>query len=964
MGSLRLAWDWLVRSFSGTPGRRFSGYPAGPIDAAVSALMNGTGRAGRAEALSVPAVLRGRNLICGSISTLPLRQFDANNNVVPLSLLQQIDPDVANGVTLAQTVEDLLFEGISWWRITAFGFDKYPTSARHLDYSTVSLQPPTSNPSLLPGGYDPRGAVVYVDGEPVPAAQIIRFDSPNAPLLVAAARAIRRALLLDRTAELYGGNPRPLDYFAPADGATDPADEDVAAFLGDWAGYRQRRATGYVPGWAQYHTVDTPTPAELQLVELQQRAALDLANAMGLDPEDLGVSTTSRTYQNSTDRRLSKVNDTYSPYMQAIAGRLSMPDVTKRGCRVAFDLDDYLRADPLTRAQVNAIYLDKGVTDVDEVRAEEQLPPLTAAQRRARSAAAQTQPSAPVDNVRALRPVSASFSGPEHTFVSMPSHHEFKVDTEQRTVEGIVLPYGKYAHNGGYKFRFAPDALQLTETSRNKLLRDHAYAAPLGRLLDQRETPGGKWAKYKVARGEDGDRALALADDGVLDGFSVGVDFDLATDTVPDPDEEGALLVRRADWRESSLTAMPAFDDARVTRVAASRTHQQKEEAVPDTETQAAPAAPDLAAQFAAFQQWQQTGQPAEERPTVDPTRRTAALSVAEAKPYRFDRQGNLRRGSHEFSTDVFAATLMNDGAALARVNEFIRAQFDVTTGSVDELNPTRQRLDMYVDQRDFRYPLWDAINKGTLTDVTPFTFPKFNSAGSLVANHTEGNEPSSGTFTTATGGTVTPTAVSGKMKISRETIDQGGNPQVTNLIWRQMLKAWYEALEAFAVSTLDAASPTQIDFSGSPGLADDDLDQAITAEFAKLQFVRGGFSMDNLFTQIDLYLALVAAKGSDGRRLYPALGPTNANGQVRTRYAALDINGVVALPAWALAATGTVAASSYLFDSDSVWGWASNPQRLDFNIEVANLYIGLWGYKAAVITDLAGVREVVYDPA
>jgi hypothetical protein len=294
---------------------------------------------------------------------------------------------------------------------------------------------------------------------------------------------------------------------------------------------------------------------------------------------------------------------------------------------------------------------------------------------------------------------------------------------------------------------------------------------------------------------------------------------------------------------------------------------------------------------------------------------------------------------------------------------EFVSAQFDVVGSNVDELNPTRQRPDLYVDQRAFRYPVWDAINKGTLPDVTPFTFPKFNSASGLVAAHSEGIEPSSGSFTT-TGQTVTPTAISGKAKISRETWDQGGNPQISNLIWRQMLKGWYEALEAAAVAVLDAATPTAIDMSGTPGLADDDLDQALTSAFASLQFVRGGFSMNNLFAQIDLYKALVAATDDNGRRLYPALGPQNATGTVSGRFASLDINGVTALPAWALAATGTVAASSYLFDSDSVHGWASAPQRLDFNIEVANVYIGIWGYKATAISDINGVREVIYDPA
>ncbi len=65
------------------------------------------------------------------------------------------------------------------------------------------------------------------------------------------------------------------------------------------------------------------------------------------------------------------------------------------------------------------------------------------------------------------------------------------------------------------------------------------------------------------------------------------------------------------------------------------------------------------------------------------------------------------------------------------------------------------------------------------------------------------------------------------------------------------------------------------------------------------------------------------------------------------------------------LAASGTVAASSYLFDRESVHGWASAPQRLTIDqTEVANVYVGLFGYKATAISDINGVREIVYDPA
>jgi HK97 family phage prohead protease len=971
--------------------RTFDSAPR-PIDQMIGEMLGRglTPRASRAEALSVPAILRGRNVIC-SVATLPLRQLAPDRTEVPLPLLGQIDPDVPNLVTLSQTVEDLLFEGIAWWRVLQRGADGYPTAAQHCAQSSVSLQPPATmrpQPSPLPGGHDPRDASVWVNGDPVPAREMIRFDSPNPGVLHSAGRTVRRALLLDQLATLYANDPRPLDFFTPDPNADEPEDDDVRDILSEWAASRRERSTAYVPKALKYNTVDAPSPADLQLVELQRQAALEIANALGLDPEDLGISTTSRTYANVVDRRQDKINDVLAPYMLAITQRLSMGDVTKRGYRVVFDVDDYLRSNPTERANVQKIYLEMGVVTRDEIRAAENLPG-----RAPEPEQAAADPAATVATVTPLRPREAAAAGRTASrfddrarFTADLPVVGFKVDRTKRTIEGVVLPYGEIASKGYERFRFLPGALQYGEQCRVKLLRDHDYGRPLGVMIHDEESDGGRLARWRIARGADGDEALSLAEDGVLDGLSVGVDFEPGTDTTYDADN-GVTLVHRADWRETSLTAMPAFDSARVTSVAASRSQGDPMDpcttcgqphapgvacgavipppaAVPPTPPPVSPTGltQDMAAAFAAFMQTRQPAAP--EGPTfVNPVRQTAATRVTDAAPYRFDRQGNLRPGTHEFSADLIAALRDGDAASHQRALAFVQRQFDVITTDVNELNPTTNRPDLYVDQRSFRYPMWEAINKGTLTDITPFTFPKFSSAGSLVAAHTEGVEPSSGTFVT-TSATVTPTAISGKAKISRETWDQGGNPQIGNLIWQQMLKGWYEALEAAAVTLLDAASPTQIDLSGTPGLANEDLDQALTQAFAALQFVRGGFSMDNLFTQIDLYKALIAAVDANGRRLYPAFGPANAIGTVRPRWGALDLNGITALPAWALAATGSVVASSYLFDSDSVHGWASTPQRLTIDMtEVANVYIGIWGYKAAVISDTNGVREILYDP-
>jgi hypothetical protein len=351
-------------------------FQAGPSLALLNLLATaeaGADTATRAEALSVPAVQRGRNMIC-SIATLPLIQIGPDRERVRNPLLAQFDVDVPNVVVLSQTLEDLVFDGISWWEVTATDFPGYPISVRHLDVGSVAVHAPGSQPAPLPSGIDPRGATVWVNGVEVPAARVIRFDSPNPGVLRVGGRPIRRAILLDQAAALYAEEPRPLDYFTDREDADPLGDDEIADLLPKWKAWRQERVTAYVPWSLEYRTVDSPSPADLQLAQLQKQVTLELANLFGLDPEDLGISTTTRTYQNAVDRRRDRINDVLAPYMRALTDRLSMGDVTRRGHLVTFDLDDYMKANPTERVEFYRAMVEMGAMDAAEVRAAEDLP--------------------------------------------------------------------------------------------------------------------------------------------------------------------------------------------------------------------------------------------------------------------------------------------------------------------------------------------------------------------------------------------------------------------------------------------------------------------------------------------------------------------------------------------------------------------------------------------------------------
>ncbi|MGW5239491.1 phage portal protein [Monashia sp. NPDC004114] len=911
-------------------------------------------RISRREAMEVGAVKRSRELIAGALGSLPLDQYDLNNEVKTSALLNQPEPDVARSVTMTRTYEDMLFEGRAWWFVLARDWTNYPVSVRRLDPCSVTITPDCKvyvTPGMNQGTVDEWPA----------DRDLIRFDSPNDPLLIAGARAIRTARALQAAASRHSDGVPPVDWFTPADGA-DLDDDEVLEVLNAWRAARLQRSTAYVPGSLKYNTAGW-NPEQLQMAEAQQEAVLEIARHAGVDPEDLGVSTTSRTYQNAQDRYQARIKDTLRSYMVAFEDRMRMGDVTPRGNYVKTNLSELLRSDDKTRFETYQIGLEVEAITHEEIRAAEGKPPLTEPAPQEDSMAASAEPATTFDSGPVIR-------------LDAPGAQTFEVDVEKRTIRGLAVPYGKVATSGGSKYRFSPRSLKFSDISRVKMWVGHDPTQAVGVMFEADSRADGMYAAWRIARGPEGDRALSMADDGVWDGLSVG----LGEGGQFTQGKDGVYDVLDAPWMETSLTPAPAFDDARVHSVAASAAHEGRsplmgenttEQVAPET----APEAPDFSALSSTIEKAIAAGfaalaPQAPEGPQVIPAAGGAArFTVTEGPLYRFDGT----RGQYDFSTDMFAAYGLGqngrDAEAEQRVLRFMSEAFGpkfVTTTDTAAVNPTGYRPDMYVDQQKFTTPLRDAFFKGALTDVTPFVFPKLNTESGLVNDHVQGTEPTAGTFSTANGGTVTPAAVSGRAHITREVADQGGNPQVSQLIWNTIVYEYLKALENKAAAMLAAASPAEFSaaiVAGANTVAN--LAAPIEAAIAGLNFAAGGNRFNYVATHLDLYKALAALKDGQNRPYYPVINPTNANGQTVAGFKSLNVAGTQFDPVWSigLVSDGTPH-KSYLADTSVVYFWHSAPTRLDRLQEKVEGYdLGVWGYWAGVIADATGLQKITYDP-
>jgi HK97 family phage portal protein len=322
----------------------------------------------RHDAMTVPAVARARNLIAGTIASMPLEMFITDQStqerrqVPPLPWVEQPQIDIPRMTTLAYTVDSLWFYGRGYWMVTeVYAEDGRPRRFRWVDPLDVTFDVD------LQTGLVTR---YYVKLNPTPltgVGSLVVFTSIDEGLLIRAGQTIRTCLELERSALEFARNPAP-SITLKNTGMDLPADQ-VQALLDRWR--ESRRAAGgavaYLSAALEMDSVGF-SPKDLAMVEAREFQVFEIARATGLPAALLSANVGSMTYQNVQAERRGLVDLALQPYMSAIEQRLSMDDVTPRGTTLMFTPNDFLRATPIEEAQLLAVLLDREVITSDEAR--------------------------------------------------------------------------------------------------------------------------------------------------------------------------------------------------------------------------------------------------------------------------------------------------------------------------------------------------------------------------------------------------------------------------------------------------------------------------------------------------------------------------------------------------------------------------------------------------------------------
>jgi len=323
----------------------------------------------RQDAMTVPAIKRCRDLIAGTIATIPLEYYkkSTGEKIAPPRWVEQPSLNQPRFVTILWTVDSLLMYGTAYWQIKeVYAEDGRMARAEWIANTRVTFD--TDFPSTIITQY-------YVDGMPVPMSGIgslITFQKDEG-ILNTSARTIQSAIDIHRAAAIAAQTPMPTGYIRNNGADLDP--KEVSGLLAAWKNARLNRSTAYLTSTLEYQPTSF-SPKEMAYAEAIQNTATEIARLCGVPPYYLSADqNTTMTYANVQDERRQFIW-MIQPFIAAIEARLSMDDISTAGHYVKFAVDDtFLRTNPMDRLLVIEKMLALGLITTQQAMEMEDLSP-------------------------------------------------------------------------------------------------------------------------------------------------------------------------------------------------------------------------------------------------------------------------------------------------------------------------------------------------------------------------------------------------------------------------------------------------------------------------------------------------------------------------------------------------------------------------------------------------------------
>ena len=501
-------------------------------------------------------------------------------------------------------------------------------------------------------------------------------------------------------------------------------------------------------------------------------------------------------------------------------------------------------------------------------------------------------------------------------------------DTERRVISGKIMEYGAVGITSAGPVIFERGAIQIPAASKVKLLAQHNQSDPIGRAQSFSEDGDFIYGSFKISASSKGTDYLTLAAEDLISGLSVGVDV------ISSEPKDGHLLVKSAKLIEVSLVESPAFENAIVTKVAASAENN------PTTESEAVAmtTAPEETAT-----------EPVAEVPVVEASRPvvSAAYTVGEVRsPIKTHAQYlqhmvAARLGNDESAEYVRAADAVGRKLLTAADNSF------TTNGAFSPIPYSPGVIDatVYNDR-----PTIDAC--GGALPLPPhgmkISHPKITTAGTAAIVNEAASTASTQLVSSYVDATVV--KIASEQITSVELLERSG-PSFYDAMFKNISKAYARAANAAVIAEIVSGGTQATQQAATMAGLEAFVAQAAPAVYA------GSKEMPTAFIGgASVWSLLIGALDGSNRLKYNALNPMNASGVASPRSLRGDFMGLDLWIDSAMVAT-TIDDCAFIVNPASICIYESPTLTMSTNMtgdgEVKILLYGFFAVKTLIATGL-----------
>ena len=497
-------------------------------------------------------------------------------------------------------------------------------------------------------------------------------------------------------------------------------------------------------------------------------------------------------------------------------------------------------------------------------------------------------------------------------------------DTERRIISGKVMEYGAIGSTSVGPVVFERGSIQIPNTAKIKLLAQHEPNNPIGRAQSFSTEGNFIHGNFKISNSSKGTDYLTLAAEDLVSGLSVGVEV------IASLPKDDYLLVTAATLVEVSLVESPAFENATVTKVAASESEAEQEPTQPTTETESEAVV-------------EQT--PAAAIPEVETAPAVEASRTTITTPYNSQTVRHGITSAGQMLKHKILAAQGNDESKL-----WLTAADDFSSAGLG-FTPTQYLRDIVSTEGNFGRPAFECVNRQALpASGMTINRPKFTTYPTTTVE-AEGGAVSN-TDAVSEYLTSTVSKYSGMQTISVELLERS-DPGFFDAITTELQNNYNKVTDAALIAALTAGGTQATAVAAtSAGII------SYVSQAAPAAYLASSYFAKNYLAGSSQWTLLLGATDTTGRPIYTAGAPMNSGGVAATTSAKGSILGLDLFVDRNVVST-TIDESAFIISPEAFTVFESPTAYMSVNV-VSNLQIqvAIYGYLATMVNVSGGIQR------